>query len=339
MFRIILGGVIIVLALGSLAWVALWKPPAERSTKIKVEAGRIPPPPPEKPATGPARKVDEPGTPIERPPTVPKVLSPAAAAADDGPSPAQRLPHIPRDLRGGRTSMDPDEILPALEQAIRENDIRKSRDLAQELIAAIREGKLDRDRGLEGIMSLLRGTVDTNNLRGIVAQLGYLQDPKLAEFFRDQYWATQDVNVRQAYISALRNGAGEESLPFLRQVLQTETQQRLRNHSLFILSRIASEEAMNILEETARNGSGVDQHTALQLISNRKDPKHVSLFEDILAQPNESKLHQTAVRGLQQVGTTASLPILQRIVDDPNSGDYLRNLARIAIREINRRGQ
>jgi hypothetical protein len=250
-----------------------------------------------------------------------------------------RLPDIARNLRGGRSAMDPDEILPALEQAVRENDIRKSRDLAQELVAAIREGKMDRDRGLEGIMNLLRGTVDTNNLRGIVAQLGYLQDPKLSEFFRDQYWGTQDVNVRQAYISALRNGAGEESIPFLQQVLRTENQQRLRNHSLFILSRIGSDEALGILEETARGGSGVDRHTALQLISNRKDPKHAPLFEDILAQPNESKLHETAVRGLQQVGTTASLPTLQRIVDDPNSGEYLRNLARIAIREINRRGQ
>ena len=89
-----------------------------------------------------------------------------------------------------------------------------------------------------------------------------------------------------------------------------------------------------MLEDTIRSGSGVDRQTALQLISNRRDPKHAPLFEEVLSSDSEPKMKEVAIRGLQQVGGPSAISILEGIRDDPNSGEYVKNLARIAVQAI-----
>ncbi len=325
--RIALAVLVVLSGVASLAYLGLWSPPATGDGRIDVKADTPP-----APRAEPAKESPPPDT-VKTPPKRP-------FAAGDAKRPERSLAgrassSAVEALRGNRGgTVVPEEILGQLEEALRNNDTRRARELTQQLVRAMRDGSLDEDKTIARVIALLEDGHDISTLRGMIPQLGYLKNDKLSEFFRDQYWATEDLDSRRLFINALRQGAGKESIPFLQQVLSDENNQQLRNQALFILSRVGTDESLGMLEDTIRSGSGVDRQTALQLISNRRDPKHADLFEEVLTGEAEPKMKEVAIRGLQQVGGSSAISILERIRDDSNSGEYVKNLARIAVQAI-----
>ena len=195
------------------------------------------------------------------------------------------------------------------------------------------------DAAAERLLGILKSVDDPLTLQGVIPQLGFLQSKKMTQFFQEQYWATQDVTARQMYLNAMRQSVDESSITFLRQVLDTEEKQNLRNQALFALSRVGDRGGLAILEETAQSGSGVDQVTALRLLSNRKDANYLPLFEQVLSKPDGSRSYETAIRALQSIGSSSSVPALESVINNPNVSPYIQNLARVAIRQINQREQ
>lgn len=335
MVRLVLPVLICLMAVGSIAYVALWRSQDQSAWQIQTTpnvANAAPKPPA--------------AAEIQTPPQV-EVAMDRETPFDPGLRDARsRLGRSARaampggirpGARGRRKPVKDDEILWKLEDAIRAQDSRTARELTRDLVRAIREGRIETEDAVDRLIASLKAAGDPTTIRGVIPQLGYLQNEKLTQFFQEQYWTTQDLTVRGMYLNALRQGASGESISFLQQVLETEEKQSLRNQALFALSRVADEKSLGILEEKARTGSGVDQQTALQLLSNRRDSSYAPLFEDVLTRNDGSRVYETAIRGLQQVGTPSSIPILQGVIDNPDVTEYVKNLARVAVRSIQQR--
>ncbi|MCZ6690437.1 MAG: HEAT repeat domain-containing protein [Planctomycetota bacterium] len=334
MVRLILGLVICVVSLASIAYLSLWDsktPPSDEilsSARVSIAGSD--------PISGtrsetPGAKEIAPAASTFTPPTA---TPPAKRARPKRPT---SLDQLGRHARAGKVSTE--DLLWKLEEAIKGKDARAARELTRDLIRAIRDGSMKADAVADRLVGILKGLNDTLTLQGVIPQLGFLKSKKMTQFFQEQYWATQDLQARQMYLNAMRQSVDESSIDFLRQVLETEERQNLRNQALFALSRIGDHGGLAILEETAQSGSGVDQVTALRLLSNRKDANYVPLFEQVLSKPDSSRSYETAIRALQSVGSSSSVPALESVIDNPNVSEYIQNLARVAIRQINQREQ
>ena len=334
MNKLILGVLVCGGAIGLIASLGLWRSEDPSTWKVKTTVAA-----PE--AEGDTSEdVPEP-TPPTLPPPMPVRLpatgpDPSRAALGRAKSPlvgAERA----RLNRARKVKVADEEILWKLEEALRNRDARAARELTRSLVRAVREKKIDSDEVVDRLIAALSSGMDALTVRGVIPQLGYLQSPKLIQFFQEQYWTTQDLATRGMYLNALRQGVDSASIPFLQQVLETEEKQNLRNQALFALSRVADDHSLGILEETVRSGSGVDQVTSLQLLSNRRDARFAPLFEQVLSRPDGAKIYETAIRGLQQVGSPSSIPVLETVRDNPDASEYVQNLARVAIRTIQQR--
>ena len=333
MTRIIFGITACVWAAGAIVYLGTWRSSAPENWRIETQEAAIRIAPTAEAAGAAPSSVQPPADRTIDPP-VRRSAAPPKFGRSVRPASSRNLGDL---VKRGKPGASADEILSKFEEAIRSRNNRTARDLARQLVRAMRDGDLDADEAIGRLIAILKGDVDPMALRVVVPQLGSISDPQLSQFFQDRYWSTQDLGLRNMYLTAVRQGADENAIPFLQQILETEGQQSLRNQALYALSRVDSDSALRILEDTARSGSGVDQITALNFLSSRQDGNYASLFEEALTRPGGANIHETAIRGLMRSGTSSSIPILESIRDDPEASDYLKSIAKGAIRSIEQR--
>ncbi len=193
------------------------------------------------------------------------------------------------------------------------------------------------DVGAKALMRVLAAGNDSDERRAAARLLGQLQIPESLPLLKEIIDTDNDVLMRRAAASSLRQLQTPESIPVMERILNNPNEDRMvRLSAAYGLAESGQPQGVNglaqIFAESTADGRGRDM--AFRALAALDDDRALPFMRGLVAAAGEPGYRLRAIRYLTTQGDQQSLDVLRTIMRSPTEQPSIRDAAGNAYRII-----
>ena len=215
-----------------------------------------------------------------------------------------------------------------------------AQDRAQRLQEVLEELRGLGDVGGQALMRVLASGADSDQRRVAARLLGHLQIPAALPLLRDIIQREEDVLLRRAAATGLRQLQTPESIPVMERVLANPAEDRLvRLSAAYGLAESGKPTGVagltRIFEESS--GDGRERALAFRALTSLNDERALPFMRQLVVSEVEPTYRLQAIRFVTTQGDQQALSALQAVMDAPDEHASVRDAAAQAHRVLSGR--